>query len=283
MLIGAHISASGGLHNAPTNAQKQGCECYQFFSRPPQGGPAKKLTPDDIKKFKAVNQKLHYQSFYLHAPYFINLASNNNRIYYGAISVLREELERGSLLGVKYLITHLGSAKDLGEKESLKKVVAGLEKILDGYKGPTQFLIEMSAGSGQIIGNTFEEISAIIKNQKSAIKNSLAVCFDTAHAFESGYDLRDAKAVQKTFAHFDKTIGLKKLKLIHLNDSKTTFGSHSDRHENLGAGQIGLQGFSALIKYLQKKKLDIDLILETPTDSRRKKDILTLKNIRDEK
>ncbi|HRY63385.1 MAG TPA: deoxyribonuclease IV, partial [Patescibacteria group bacterium] len=200
---------------------------------------------------------------------------------YGSISVLREELERGSLLGVKYLMTHLGSTKDLGEKKSLQKVVAGLEKILTDYQGSTQLLIEISSGSGAIIGDTFEEVSEIIKNCKLKIENCLGVCFDTAHAFESGYDLRDAKAVQKTFSQFDKTIGLKKLKLIHLNDSKTALGSHSDRHEDLGQGQIGLSGFSALIQYLQKKKLDIDLILETPTDSRRKKDITLLKSLRD--
>jgi len=283
MLIGAHISASGGLYNAPLNAQKQDCECYQFFSRPPQGGPAKEISPDDIQKFKATNQKFGLKNFYVHAPYFINLASSNNRIYYGSISVLREELERGSLLGVKYLMTHLGSAKDLGKKESLKKVVTGLEKILADYHGSTQLLIEISAGSGAIIGDTFEEISSIIHNSKFIIQRSLGVCFDTAHAFESGYDLRDAQAIQKTFTHFDKTIGLKKLKLIHVNDSKTALGSHSDRHADLGAGAIGLLGFSALIKYLQKKKLNVDLILETPTDSRRKKDIQTLKNIRDNK
>jgi len=290
MFIGAHISASDGLHHAPANAKSQGCECYQFFSRPPQGGPAPKITPADLKKFQLANQKFGFKNFYLHAPYFINLASSNNRIYYGSISVLREELERGSLLGVKYLMTHLGSAKDLGANQALKKVIAGLEKILDGYHGSTELLIEISAGSGAIIGDTFEEIAKIIENCKlparrigGKIENYPGVCFDTAHAFESGYDLRDAKAVQKTFSLFDKTIGLKKLKLLHLNDSKTTLGSRSDRHADLGSGAIGLTGFSALIKYLQKKKLDIDLILETPTDSRRKKDIQTLKNIRDKK
>ncbi|NMB48072.1 deoxyribonuclease IV [Candidatus Kuenenbacteria bacterium] len=283
MFIGAHISASGGLENAPANAHNQGCECYQFFSRSPQGGPVKKLSPADIKKFRLANQRFGFRNFYVHAPYFINLASSNNRIYYGSISVLREELERGSLLGVKYLMTHLGSAKDLGAKQALKKVIAGLEKILDGYHGSTELLIEISAGSGAIIGDTFEELAAIIGNWKLEIGNCPAICFDTAHAFESGYDLHDEKSVQKTFSHFDKIIGLKKLKLLHLNDSKTTLGSHSDRHADLGSGAIGLTGFSALIKYLQKKKLDIDLVLETPTDSRRKKDIQTLKNIRDNK
>ncbi len=283
MLIGAHISAAGGLYHAPANAKKQGCECYQFFSRSPQGGPAKKLTPADLQKFKAANQKLGYQNFFTHAPYFINLASSNNRIYYGSISVLREELERGSLLGVKYLMTHLGSAKDLGKTEALKKVSQGLEKILTGYHGSTELLIEISAGSGAIIGDTFEEIATITHNTNPIIQKNIGVCFDTAHAFESGYDLRDEKSIAQTFSLFDKTIGLKKLRLIHLNDSQTALGSHSDRHADLGSGAIGLAGFSALIKYLQKKKLNIDLILETPTDSHRKKDIQLLKSLRGQK
>ena len=287
MFIGAHISAAGSVANTPLNAKKQGCECYQFFSRPPQGGQAPLLSENEIGKFKNNNKKYGFNRYYIHAPYFINLASANNRIYHSSISVLKKELERGSLLGAKFLMTHLGSARDLGEAEALKKVIRGIEKVLTGYTGSTQFLIELSAGSGQIIGDSFKEISHIIKEiEKSKIINhqsKINVCFDTAHAFESGYDLRDGQAVKKTFAEFDKTTGLEKLKLIHLNDSKTALGSRSDRHADIGDGEIGLAGFSALIKFIKNKKLDIDLILETPTESRRKNDIQTLKSFRDKK
>jgi len=287
MNIGAHISAAYGVANAPLNAKEFGCECYQFFSRSPQGGLAKPLDESEIKKFKEYNKKFGFKNFYIHAPYFINLASTKNNVYHGSISVLHEELERGSVLGAKYLMTHLGSAKELGKKESLKKVIIGIEEILKDYHGSTEFLIEISAGAGEIIGDTFEEINLIIQNSKACleldsglkIQNSLGVCFDTAHAFESGYDLSSKSAVKKTFDEFDKIIGLKYLKLIHINDSKTALGSHIDRHEHLGFGKIGLEGFQAIVKEPRLK--NIDLILETPTDKGIKKDIKLLKKLRD--
>lgn len=278
MKIGAHISAAGGVINAPLNAQNFGCECYQFFSRSPKGGKAPKLTEEIIKKFKKNNKKFGFKNFYIHAPYYINLASEKNNVYYGSISVLREELERGSLLGARYLMTHLGSAKDLNRKDAIDRVCAGIEKILTDYTGATEFLIEMSAGAGQIIGDTFEEIYSIIHNTKPIIQKNIGVCFDTAHAFESGYDLSSAQAVKKTFDQFDKIIGLKYLKLIHINDSKTALGSHVDRHEHLGFGKIGLEGFKALVNEPRLK--NIDLILETPTDKGVRKDIKLLKKIR---
>ena len=136
---------------------------------------------------------------------------------------------------------------------------------------------------GIFSGQSKISLSKLGKQQSKDLTNKINVCFETAHAFESGYDLRDGQAVKKTFAEFDKTTGLEKLKLIHLNDSKTALGSRSDRHADIGDGEIGLAGFSALIKFIKNKKLDIDLILETPTDSRRKKDIRTLKQIRDQR
>ncbi|PIP29513.1 hypothetical protein COX27_00965 [Candidatus Kuenenbacteria bacterium CG23_combo_of_CG06-09_8_20_14_all_36_9] len=278
MKIGAHISAAGGVANAPLNAQLFGCECYQFFSHSPKGGKAEPLSVNEIKEFKERNKKYNFKNFYIHAPYYINLASAKNNIYYGSISVLREELERGSMLGVKYLMTHLGSAKELGRKDALKKVVQGIEKILTGYNGKTKFLIEMSAGAGEIIGDTFEEIYSIIHNTKPIIQKKIGVCFDTAHAFESGYDLRTATSVKKVLNNFDKTIGLKKLKLIHINDSKTALGARVDRHEHLGLGKIGLDGFQALVNEPRLK--NIDFILETPTDKGVRKDIKLLKQLR---
>jgi len=178
-------------------------------------------------------------------------------------------------------MTHLGSAKELGEKEALKKVVAGIKKILEDYTGSTQFLIEMSAGAGMIIGDSFEEISLIIKNLKLKNKNSVGVCFDTAHGFASGYDLRDQKAVKKTFDDFDKLIGLKRLKLMHVNDSMVELGSHRDRHQNIGEGKIGHQGFEALVK--EPRLENINLILETPDKDKDQLNIKILKDFRNKK
>ena len=263
MHIGAHISAAGDVTLAPERSKKIGGECCQFFSRPPQGGKGKELTEAIGQKFKANMKKYGQAAAYIHAPYYINLASVKNNIYYGSISVLREELERGTLLGARAMMFHLGSAKDLGEKEALDKVITGLNALLKNYTGSCQPLIEISAGSGMIIGDTFEEIAYIIKKvesnlstpkkqQMSNVKRRLAVCFDTAHAFESGYNLHDEATVKKTFQQFDKTIGLNRLTVIHMNDSKTALGSRSDRHEHLGYGHIGLAGFTALINYIKK-------------------------------
>ncbi|MFH1890721.1 MAG: deoxyribonuclease IV [Candidatus Kuenenbacteria bacterium] len=283
MYIGSHISSAGGVQNAPQNSSAIKGEVFQFFSRSPRGGQAPELTHKIITEFQDNMRKYKQKECYIHAPYYINLASEKNNIYFGSISVLREELERGSKLGAKYMMTHLGSAKDLGEKQAIKKVARGISEVLRGYQGATQFLIEMSAGTGMIIGDTFEEIAEILKNLKFEIKNpqsKIGICFDTAHAFESGYDLRDKKSVKKTFDDFNKILGLKKLKLIHLNDSKTDLGSRRDRHEDIGKGKIGLAGFRALMA--DKRLKDIDLILETPTQTIDRKNINIIKKLRKE-
>jgi len=275
--IGAHISAAGNLTLAPLRAGKAGLECFQFFSRSPQGGPAKPITAKLAADFKAYCGQYRLES-YIHTPYYINLASAKNNIYYGSISAIREELERGSLLGVKYAITHLGSAKDLGEAAGLKKCLDGLAQILKDYAGSTELLIEMSAGAGAIIGDTFEEIAKIVLSPKLK-KYNLGVCFDTCHAFASGYDLRDAKTVAATFKKFDRLLGIERLKLIHANDCRSEFNSHKDRHAHIGQGKIGLAGFKAITAFAKKQK--INLILETPQDDEFGKDAKILKKLRD--
>lgn len=277
MLFGAHVSITDGIELAPKRAHDIGCECFQIFSRSPRGGKVADITVEIEKKFKRECKKYDFKEYYIHTPYFINLGSSNNRIYYGSISVVREELERGSKIGAKYIMTHLGSAKDLGEKKSINKVVEGLKSVLKDYNGSTGLLIEISAGSGKIIGDNFKEISEIIKKTS----NNIGVCFDTAHAFESGYDLRTEKAVKNTFDEFDKVIGLKKLKLLHANDSKTDLKSHVDRHEHIGKGKIGMEGFKAIINEPRLKHLN--MILETPHGkggSWDKKNLKTLKSLR---
>jgi len=277
--IGAHVSAAGGVENAPQRAHQAGCEVFQFFTRSPQGGKAPELTEAIIKKFKQNCKKYGFIEYYTHAPYFINLASTNNRIRYGSISVLRQELERSSKLGVKYLMAHLGSAREVGQTKGVKMCIEGINKILDGYKGSCQFLIEMSAGAGAIIGDEYEEISKITKG----VKKPISVCFDTAHAFASGYDLSSEKAVKETFQKFDKIIGIGKLKLIHANDSKVELGSHKDRHEHIGRGKIGQIGFWAILRHPKLKK--INLIIETPKASAKSdlNNIKILKNLRESK
>ncbi|NQU99325.1 MAG: deoxyribonuclease IV [Parcubacteria group bacterium] len=283
MLFGAHVSIAKNIAKAPERAFSLGCEVFQIFSRSPRGGRAPAITSNTISELNLNLKKYKQKEFYVHTPYYINLGSSNSRIYYSSISVLKEELERGSKLGAKYLMTHLGSAKDLGEEESFKKVVKGIKEVLKNYKGKTQFLIEIAAGAGAIIGDDFQEIDNIIKEVEKvkSFRNKIGVCFDTAHAFASGYDLRDKKAVKKTFDDFDKTIGLGYLKLIHGNDSKVDLDSKKDRHENIGGGKIGMAGFKAIIN--DKRLKNINMIIETPGDDEKIKDLEVLNKIRNKK
>src|SRR3989344_5160382 len=211
MNIGCHVSIVKGIENAPELAHKLGCEAMQIFTSSPQGGPFSEISEETTKGFKENCQKFGIKNVYVHTPYFINLASKNNRIYYGSISSIRKEMERASQLGAKYVMTHLGSAKDLGEEESIKKTTEGLKKIFEDYNGATQLLIENSAGAGQIIGSDFGQIGEILKAVKSS---SLAgVCLDTQHSFASGYDWKDN--FEENLKKIDSAIGLKNIKLIH--------------------------------------------------------------------
>ena len=280
MLFGAHVSAAGGVFKAPANAKKIGCEVFQLFSRSPQGGPAPLLSKTVVADFQAAMKANNQAEAYIHTPYYINLASANNRIRYSSIAVIREELERASGLDVKYIMTHLGSANDLPRERAIKKVIEGVAKILDGYQGAALFLIENSAGSGNVIGDQFEEISQIINGIPRSARDVCGVCLDACHAFASGYDLRNKQAVDETLKKFDKIIGLKYLRLIHANDSKTEFSSQRVRHEHIGKGKIGLEGFRALVNHPKLKSINI--ILETPDDEQgnQESDLEVLKKLR---
>ncbi|KKP59511.1 MAG: putative endonuclease 4 [Candidatus Magasanikbacteria bacterium GW2011_GWC2_34_16] len=276
MLFGAHVSIAGGLNNAPKNAADLGCEVFQMFTRSPQGGWVPPLNKTIAKQFKTDCKKFKLKEWVVHTPYFINFASANPRIYNASIAVVLQELERASMIGAKYLMTHLGSYKDLGHDAGLKQLVEGLDKMLKGYKGETKFLIEISAGAGEIIGDTFEEIAEIIFDKK-LIKYDIGVCYDTQHGFASGYDIRNKASVDATLKQFNKIIGLEKLKMSHCNDSATELASRRDRHEHIGKGKIGVEGFRAL---LGDKRLDkINFILETEHEGV-ENDLKLLKKIR---
>ncbi len=279
MLFGAHVSIAGGLPNAPLNAAKIGCEVFQMFTRSPQGGPVKPIDATTAEQFKALCTEHGFKEWYVHAPYIINFASANPRTRHGSISIVRGELERSSLIGAKYVMFHIGSYKDLGENEGFETVVNGIADVLDGYNGSTQLLIENSAGAGEVVGDTFEEIAEIMDHPKLK-KYDIGVCLDTEHAFASGYDLRTAADVKKTFDAFDKTIGLKRLKMFHCNDSKIELGGKKDRHEHIGDGFIGVEGFKAI--FADKRLKDFSFIAETEHD-KIVEDLALLKKLRETK
>lgn len=272
MNIGCHVSVAKGLQNAPQRAFELGCEAMQIFSRSPRGGKAPELTPEICNQFKIQNLKFKIKASYIHTPYYINFVSTNQRICYGSVKVVREELERGNLLGVKYVVTHLGSAKDMIHRQSIKKVIEMLGKTLENYSGKTKLILENSAGAGNIIGSSLADLKTILDGLKS--KAVTGICLDTQHSFASGYDWNN---FEKTLLQIDKELDLQNIKLFHINDSLVELGSKKDRHAHLGEGKIKLKSFEKITSFAQKN--EIDLILETEHD-KVKKDIEILKNFR---
>ena len=271
--VGCHVSIAGGIENSPGNAKKLGAECFQIFSRSPRGGKAKEIGEEQAEKFLDECAKSGFEpsDCVIHSPYFINFASKNNRIYYGSISAIREELETASLLKVPFIVTHMGSAKDYVEdenreksqKEIDEKVLKALQEIHKEYVGSAILLLEIAAGSGNIIGDSLEELGFFVKElEKENVK--LGFCFDTCHAFAAGIDLRTKEDVKKAFKKMDEEIGLEKLKVIHLNDSMADFDSKVDRHDHLGKGKIGDEGIFEVVK--RANNLGVNLIVETKHD-----------------
>ncbi len=287
--IGCHVSAAGGVWNAPKNAADLNCETFQIFTRPPQGGKGAEIDDKTSARFKAEMENYRFKEFVVHTPYYINFGSIEPRIYHGSISVVRQELERSDKLGALYVMTHLGSFKDLGEKDAFKQTKDGLKKVLEDYEGETKLLLEIAAGGGNIIGDTFEELAEIMEPLVK-FKGFGGVCFDTQHAFASGYDLRMAHpptgGAVEVFSEFDKVIGLKHLKMSHINDSKTPLGSRKDRHQHIGDGEIGVEGFKSILEFFSQmskvkgKMSPFPLILETEHD-KVEADIKLLKSLRD--
>ncbi|MDP3997040.1 MAG: deoxyribonuclease IV [Candidatus Andersenbacteria bacterium] len=311
--IGLHVSAAGGVENAPERAKELGAECFQFFSRSPRGGKAPEIGDEQARQFQERCEKYGMAS-YIHTPYYINFASKKNSLAKAAPRIVREELERGSKLGVKYVMTHLGSARDwdkdnfqsssrrLGAmagaaisnfqkpRNALNQVIAGLKEIYSDWppaasptaktmggdkKFFTELLIEISAGAGAVIGDSFEELGYILKELG---RSDVHVCLDTCHMFASGYDIRTVGAIDETMRQFHKHIGINRLKLVHVNDSKADLGEHKDRHEHIGKGKIGEAGFKVLLAHKDWQK--VNFILETKHDSLIKHDMQFLKENR---
>ena len=280
--IGLHVSAAGGVENAPDNAKEMGGECFQFFSRSPRGGGAPAISDEQAAQFKAKSKEYGMES-YIHTPYYINFASKNTKIYHGSINAVREELIRGSKLGVKYAVTHLGSAKDHTNgkssevpPEAITQAIEGLKKIFEtDHELTTRLLLEISAGAGAVLGDSFEELAALLEGLD---RPDVHVCLDTCHMFASGYDIRTEEVLEETMKQFRHVIGAKQLRLVHANDSKKELGSHRDLHEHIGMGEIGTKGMKAVLSHPDFQH--VNFILETKHDEHIQKDIAFLKKNR---
>jgi deoxyribonuclease-4 len=265
MKIGVHISISGGIEKSFIKAKKIGCDTFQIFTRNPRSWNFKELTDEVISKFKTNLKNYKINPIYSHLPYLANLASPDVEISKKSISSLKNELNRCDILGIPYVVTHLGSPKDKTKEDGMLKIISALNDSLKKYNGKCKILLENTAGKNQKLGSCLTDICAIIKKVDYADK--VGLCFDTCHAFVSGYDIRRLDVIDKLLSEINSAIGLKKLLLVHCNDAKTDLGSGLDRHEHIGLGKIGESGFRTLLR--DKRLSKVPFICETPVDDRR--------------
>ncbi|MCK9594360.1 MAG: deoxyribonuclease IV [Candidatus Omnitrophica bacterium] len=264
MLLGVHVSIAGHIYESVNRAAALGCNTMQIFSRDPQQWRKSKIATEDIEEFRARRSKYNISPVFIHVPYLINLASPYNILYQGSIRAYIEDVREAELLGADYIVTHMGSHKESGEEKGIKRITQALNKILDKTRGmKVGVLLENTSGSGSWLGYKFEHQKQIIAGIED--KSRVGICLDTCHAYAAGYDLASAEGYKKTIAELDRLVGLKLLKLVHINDTADKLGSRRDRHAHIGKGNIKLAGFKRLVNDSRLK--DTAFILETPKDN----------------
>jgi len=273
--LGLHLSIAGTIDRVVDRAVERGCDTLQMFSRNPRGWRSEKLDSEEVENFRKKLKQSGIWPVVIHTPYLLNLASPKEDVYRKSVLGLGDELRRAGELGVPYVVTHLGSHLGHGKTEGFRRIIASVNSSFSEVDNEVVLLLENTAGTKNSTGSSFEDIEYIASRIND--RERIGVCFDTAHAFAAGYDLVSQGAVEHTLQRFDETIGLKELKLVHLNDSKVGLGSKIDRHEHIGMGKIGEQGFRNILRSPLGR---LPLILETPIDERRN-DIENLRVVRE--
>ena len=263
MRVGVHTSIAGGLENAPHRAKKIGCNTFQMFSANPRGWRGQEPTPEECERFRETRAAYGLWPLVIHDNYLINLASADTFLREKSIAAFRRELERAVALGADYLVTHPGSAKASTAAQGIKACIESVRQAANGVMlNGLRILIENTAGQGSAIGRTFDEVAEIVAGTAKDLP--MGACIDTAHCFEAGYAVHTQAGLAEVVKSLDSTLGLKNVRVIHANDSKTPFGSHADRHEHIGKGQIGKEGFRRIVCH--PKLRAIPFICETPFD-----------------
>jgi len=260
MRIGVHVSIAGKIYESLERAKELGCNTMQIFSRNPRGWQAAKLDPDDVAEFRRLKAKFDISPVIVHIPYIINLATPDRALYRKSIGAYIEDIRRADELGAEYFVTHLGSHVGSGEDSGIGRFTAAICEIIKKAQPKTTVLLENTAGPGSCIGYRFEHVKRIIDGLDNA--KNVGVCFDTAHTFEAGYDLKTGQGLEATLREFDRLLGLDMIKVVHFNDSLSPLGSHVDRHQHIGKGKLGLPALSRIINH--PKLQGAAFILETP-------------------
>ena len=263
IIIGSHVNMSGSelLLGSVKQALSYGANTFMFYTGAPQNTvrkPISELRVDEAKKLMEENN-IEVTNLVVHAPYIINLANlKDPSIFKLAKDVLKDEIYRTNYIGVKYLVLHPGAHLTFGEIPGLNRIIEGLNEVLENDNSDVMILLETMSGKGSELGKTFEEIKYILDNVEK--KDRFGVCLDTCHVFDAGYDI--VNNLDGVLNEFDEIIGLDRLKVVHINDSKNILGSHKDRHANIGQGNIGVETIAKVVWH--PKLMDKIKILETP-------------------
>ncbi len=258
-MFGSHLSISGGMHNALLDAERMQMETVQVFTKNQQQWKCRPLDPQAIEDWKTHLKRLKFKRSVSHDSYLINLAATNEEIWRKSVELFVEEIRRCDRLGIPYLVAHPGAHMGAGEEAGIAKIVAALDVIHGRIDAPSvTTCLEITAGQGSCLGCKLEHLAEIIEHVKEPKR--LGVCLDTAHLFAAGYDFRGEKytAFRK---EVERTIGIKAVKVLHMNDSKKELGSRVDRHDHIGLGKIGVEGFRPFVR--DEAFANIPKILET--------------------
>jgi deoxyribonuclease-4 len=277
MKFGAHESIAGGVFNAVSRGRTATCDTIQMFNKSNAQWKAKVLTTGELDKYFALIEETGITVACSHSSYLINIASPDKTLNKKSMLALKEEIERCNLLKIPNLVFHPGAHVGSGLEAGIAKIAENINTIFDRVADNSVTLcLETTAGQGSTIGVTFEELAAIMAQVDD--KDHIGVCVDSCHIFAAGYPISDPKEYRQTMKQFDAVIGLDKLRVFHLNDSKKEFGSRRDRHEHIGKGFIGLEGFRNIVNDPRLRK--IPMVLETPKGDDLKEDIENLRVLR---
>jgi len=272
------VSIAGSIDKAVDNATELKCTAFQIFTRNPRGWAARSLVKEEVENFKAklAGSEIDRNAVCAHMPYLPNLSSSKKDLYKKSLGTFVNEVKRCGVLGIPFLVIHLGSHLGAGIEVGMKNLVNACNTAAAKADDDVTILLENTAGQKNCVGSKLEELKRILEQLEP--RKRFGVCFDTCHAFAAGYDLRSKDKVQEVIAEFDKYVGMNNLRIVHLNDSRFELGFGKDRHEHIGLGYIGEKGFKAILA--QKEFTKLPLILETPFDEPGA-DVNNLKKVRE--
>lgn len=263
MILGVHVSTADKIYKACDRAHELKCQTMQIFARNPQQWSTGSLDSADVEEFNVRRKKFKIDPVFIHISYLINLASPDPKLYQGSIKAYINDIREADRLKADYIVTHMGSHKETSEEEGIQRLIVALNKIIEATKdSEVGILLENTSGSGSWLGYKFEHQQKIIAGIKD--KSRLGLCLDTAHAYLAGYDISSKVGLDSMLEEIESLVGIKLIKLIHLNDAAAELASHHDRHDHIGKGHIGIEGMKRIINNPRLK--NIPMVLETPKE-----------------